>query len=218
MLRGLLLFCLISLFASTYGQVSNVKKGDILVVNGVKGIVFKVDESGCHGSMMSVKAFRSPKNSYTSKASNLKGLKLLSKTDGMANTLELFNKASNSNVLLYNYPVFQWCKSLGNGWYIPAVEQLEEFVNYWLGNTIEVDWDDEEDVVSEAIPHKQKVNNILLEAGGIPFLNGVFTSTMDINGKIYVYIYDKKKDYWQFKQVNPMKMDELSVGRAFYDF
>lgn len=214
MLRELLCVCFSFFFVCTFGQVANVKQGDVLVVNGVKGIVFQVDESGCHGSMMSVKAFRSKKNSYVSKASYLEGLDMSSKTDGMANTQEIFN----SGISLHNYPVYQWCKSLGQGWYIPAVEQLEVFVNYWLGNTVEVDWEDEEDTSSEDIPHKQKVNQILLEAGGIPFLNGVFTSTMDADGKVYTYIYDKKKDYWQFKQVSPMKMDELSVGRAFYDF
>ena len=204
-------------FIQIKAQLSDVKLGDVLVVNGVKGIVFQIDEDGCHGTMMSVKAFRSKQNAYSVKSSYLKGLKMSSRTDGLKNTYEVFEKSYSERIPIKNYPVFQWCWSLGQGWYIPSVEQLEIFVNYWLGNTVETDWE-EDDVVADDIPHTQKVNQILLDAGGIPFLNGVYTSTMDENGKVSVYNYNKQKKFWQFKQVNPMKMDELSVGRAFYDF
>ena len=50
-----LIACFTSLICSA--QVKNVKKGDVLQVNGVKGIVFNVNEDGTHGQMMSVKAF-----------------------------------------------------------------------------------------------------------------------------------------------------------------
>ena len=54
-------------------QVKDVRKGDILQVNGVKGIVFNVNEDGTHGQMMSVKAFRGKKDLFCTKSSYLKG-------------------------------------------------------------------------------------------------------------------------------------------------
>lgn len=39
-------------------QFSNVKLDDILDVNGIKGIVFMVDEAGEHGSIMSIDLIR----------------------------------------------------------------------------------------------------------------------------------------------------------------
>lgn len=215
------LSCIISL--TSFAQIKNVKKGDILQVNGVKGIVFSVNEDGTHGQMMSVKAFRGKKDLYCTKYSYLNELSMLNENDGKANTLELFTYVSSNAIPLSNYPVYNWCKSLGDGWYIPSINQLKSFVNYWLGNTdVEVDWEEDEDVSSDtsddSIPHTKVVNNILLEAGGIPFLNGVFTSTLNERKKVDVFDYCKDDGTWKFNKVNPMKIDAFCVGRAFYDF
>lgn len=124
-------------------------------------------------------------------------------------------------ISLTNYPVYNWCKSLGDGWYVPSINQLKAFVNYWLGNTdVEVDWEEDENVnsVDDSMPHTKVVNNILLEAGGIPFLNGVFTSTLDASKKVDVFEYNKDDGKWKFYKINPMKLDAFCVGRAFYDF
>ena len=169
----ILIACFTSLICSA--QVKNVKKGDVLQVNGVKGIVFNVNEDGTHGQMMSVKAFRGKQNLYCVKSAYLKGISMLDENDGKANTDELFAYASAKGISLTNYPVYNWCKSLGDGWYVPSINQLKAFVNYWLGNTdVEVDWEEDENVnsVDDSMPHTKVVNNILLEAGGIPFLNG----------------------------------------------
>lgn len=90
-----------------------------------------------------------------------------------------------------------------------------------LGNTdVEVDWEEDENVnsVDDSMPHTKVVNNILLEAGGIPFLNGVFTSTLDASKKVDVFEYNKDDGKWKFYKINPMKLDAFCVGRAFYDF
>ena len=125
----LTLFCVICNL-SLIAQVTDVRKGDILTVNGVKGIVFYVDDSGCHGTMMSVKAFRGTKNLFCSKISLLNGTLMASATDGKSNTEKLFAYAVSKNIALTEFPVFNWCKSLGYGWYIPSIEQLKTFVNY----------------------------------------------------------------------------------------
>lgn len=223
MYRYIIIFitCIISL--ASFAQVKDVKKGDILQVNGIKGIVFSVNEDGTHGKMMSVKAFRGKKDLYCVKSSFLKELSMSDENDGKVNTLELFTYASTNGIPLTNYPVYNWCKSLGEGWYIPSINELKSFVNYWLGNTdVEVDWEEDEDSSSKSsddtTPHTKVVNNILLEAGGIPFLNGVFTSTLNNSKKVDVFDYNKDDGKWKFNKVNPMKIDAFCVGRAFFNF
>lgn len=205
------------LFAQFYG----IKRGDILNINGVKGIAFWVNEDGTHGTIMSVKAFRGAQNLYCTKGSIIKGINMNDTQDGKKNTFAVYDFSKNYNAPMSLFPVFEWCQKLGEGWYIPSVEQLKQFVNYWLGNYIEEEnWDDESEVDEQPkeYSHKKEVNRILLDAGGIPFLNGVFTSTKDEKGKVYVFKYDKKKDFWEFVSLNPMKIDKGCVGRAFYDF
>lgn len=208
--------------SNLFAQVSDVKKGDILVINGVKGIVFSVDETGCHGTMMSIKAFRGKDNLFCSKTSLLRKLSMASSTDGKANTEELISYVSSKGLDLAEFPVFNWCKSLGEGWYIPSIEQLKMFVNYWLGNEdLEVDWDEDESSQSEEaddIPHTKKINNLIMNEGGIPFLNGVFSSTLSADKKVDVFEYNKVDGSWTFSSKSPNKIDKFSVGRAFYDF
>lgn len=212
---------LIVISNSLFAQFNGVKRGDVLNINGVKGIVFSVNEDGNHGTIMSVKAFRGAENLYCSKGSIIKGINMSDTQDGKKNTCAVFEFSKVHHAPMSVFPVFKWCQSLGEGWYIPSVEQLKQFVNYWLGNYVEEeDWDEESEVDEqpEGFSHKKEVNRILLDAGGIPFLNGVFTSTKDKKGKVYVFQYDKEKDFWEFECLNPMKIDKGCVGRAFYDF
>lgn len=198
-----------------------ISKGDILTVNGVKGIVFSVDESGEHGIMMSVKALRMKKNMFCKKSSNLKGISQTSTADGQSNTAALVANATTIGNTIFNYPLIEWCVSLGKGWYIPSSKELKVFINYWLGNEEEVDWDEDETDTSNtesSKTHKQHVNEIMLNAGGIPFLNGVLTSTITSKGDVVTFQYDRKKDTWRFEEIRPMSADEFTVGRAFYKF
>lgn len=216
---------IVAIFASLMcsAQYKDVKVGDIIEVNGVKGIVFNVNEDGSHGQMMSVKAFRARKDLFCLKSSYLKGLSMASETDGKQNTTNLYSYCATKGIPLASFPVFNWCKNLGQGWYIPSIVELKSFVNYWLGNTkVEVSWDEDEEVpendIDDSLPHTKQINEKLLNAGGIPFLNGVFSSTLDKNNKVDVFEYKKDDGKWSFKKVNPMKIDAFCVGRAFYDF
>lgn len=217
---------LLALFLSVCGnsviaQVAEVKKGDVLVVNGVRGIVFCVDESGCHGTMMSVKAYRAEGRIFCTKPSLLKNISMSSTTDGKANTEELFSYVADNNIELSRFPVFNWCRSLGEGWYIPSIEELKVFVNYWLGNDdLEVDWGDDEDVAVEddGVEQTKRVNEIIMDAGGTPFLNGVFSSTLSKEKKVSLFEYNKEKGEWRFSAQRVSWVDEFTNGRAFYDF
>lgn len=103
------------------------------------------------------------------------------------------------------------------------------FVNYYLGNEQEFDWDSEEefDIDTEAITPKI-INEKLIDAGGVPFLGnalpgsgytiGVYTSSKTIDNKVLMYQYNPQKNTYCFKKVPVNMMDTYTIGRAFYNF
>lgn len=216
-----ILICMYCYALTVHAQFSNVKKGDIIDIKGTQGIVFSINENGDHGTIMSVKAFRGEKNAWCGDSKIASEVHPYSKTDGKANTQLIFDYATNNHLSLNFFPVFNWCKQLGEGWYIPAISQLETFINYWLGNDNELDWDEDDETSKEiesTISTSKLINRKLVEAGGIPFFNGVYTSTENENGKIYTYYYNQSKGWWKFMKKGKMNLDRYTLGRAFYDF
>lgn len=210
-----------------HAQFQDAQKGDIITINNVKALVFMVDGEG-HGTAVAVKALRGKKNVWCTNSKFVDQVSTLSKTDGMANTLSVYEFVENNRAAnLSDFPAFEWCKSLGEGWYIPSYKELEVLVNFYLGNDVEYDWDsmDELEISSESISTKQ-INESLIEAGGHPLMAntlaaaavGVCTSTSTEGKKVYVYQYLVSKNQYRFK---PMLVSLLDLGvscRAFYNF
>lgn len=98
------------------------KLGDIYNRDGVKGIVVLVDADGEHGLLLSLKG-------TTKKYSEEDGIfNAGSLTDGMANTQAVYAYAKTHGGL-EEFPLFEWCASLGEGWYIPSYYEL---ANIWV--------------------------------------------------------------------------------------
>ena len=57
-----IIFALLSVCCiAAHAQYSNVSSGDIIDINGVKAIVFNVDDSGEHGTAMTINCLRGVK-------------------------------------------------------------------------------------------------------------------------------------------------------------
>ena len=86
--------------------------------DGIKeGIVFEVYDGGWHGKIVSVD------ESYELWAVSAVyhiATHATSKGGGMGN----MNKIKRQPNWKSNYPAFAWCASLGEGWYLPAVDEL----------------------------------------------------------------------------------------------
>ena len=216
------------LCGTAHAQFENVRKGDIIEIDGVKAIVFKTDGNG-HGSAMSISALRGRKDVWATSKKEASNIPAYSETDGMANTQAVYDYAKTKGVSLSNFPAFEWCSRLGPQWYIPSVKQMEAFVNYILGNEQEYDWDsgDELDMDAESLTTKE-INERIREAGGVPFISntpsgsfatmGIYTSTKNSDNKVYVYTMDPKKNMWSFKKVSISSIGKYMMGRAFIDF
>lgn len=204
---------------AAHAQYANVNVGDILDFNGVKGIVYQVDEKGEHGKVMTISCLRGVGDSWCSDSKLAKKMPLTSdEQDGEKNTQMVIEYAKSNNALS-KFPVFKWCTELGEGWYVPSLKELEAFVNYWLGNEQTMDWDSEEDAqIDDSKPYYKQVNVKLIEAGGVPFLNGVYTSTVNQDSKVYVFWFDRQKNAFSFKKWSKDNLSKYFVGRAFRKF
>ena len=202
-------------------QYDNVKSGDIIDIGGIKSIVYQVDESGCHGKAMAIKPLRGVKNMWCNDSKLAASMPTIAnERDGKSNTKAIIEYAKSKNALA-SFPVFEWCSKLGEGWYVPSLKELEDFVNFWIGNEQVLDWDSEEETeyaLDDSKPFYKQINVKMLDAGGTPFLNGVFSSTVNAEGKVYVFWFNQKKNSWSFKKRSKDKLSKYYVGRAFYKF
>lgn len=214
---------LLAIFAVSLNAEEYYFKGEIIEINGVKAIVFNVNEDG-HGTAMCLKALRGRKNAWTSLTKKqLSSLTCTSESDGKANTEAVFRFVREKGLDLSSFPAFEWCKKLGEGWYIPSTKQLEVFVNYWLGNDQSFDWDSEDGMSSVDEANPKSINKKILDNGGIPFLSSlagyVYTSTFDDKGRVRIFTYDGTNGgAWKFRTMPIFAVDERSIGRAFIDF
>lgn len=214
------IYILLSMCSLTaHAQFTDICIGDIIDFNGVKGIVYQVDETGEHGKAMSITCLRGVEDSWCSDGKLAKRMpQTMDEYDGEKNTKMIIDFAKSNNALS-KFPIFKWCTELGEGWYVPSLKELEAFVNYWLGNEQTMDWETEEDTqIDDSKPYYKQVNTKIIDAGGVPFLNGVFTSTVNQDNKVYVFLFDRQKNSFSFKKWSREKLSKYFVGRAFRKF
>lgn len=94
--------------------------GDYYNVDGKEGVVFWVDETGKHGKIVSLDQ---AEKHWCTDDEYRKGLTGIASDeyDGMKN-LQSIQKISDWR---NKYPAFAWCADQGDGWYLPAIKELE---------------------------------------------------------------------------------------------
>ena len=183
-------------------------------------MAFAVDNSGEHGMAITIKCLRGENAILSTKHKYLIKMPLTPDVeDGQANTQKIFDYVEKKGLSLSLFPLHNWCKQLGEGWYIPSLNELKKFVNFWLGNENVLDWDDDETehVLDNNKPFWKQMNAKMLEAGGIPFINGAFTSTSSKNGDVYVFNFNKQEYTWSFVESLRSHRNSLTA-RAIYKF
>ncbi|MBO5805307.1 MAG: TIR domain-containing protein [Tidjanibacter sp.] len=105
--------------------------------DGKQGVVFEVSADGRHGKIVSLTQSGSQMNWCAYKGDQKRSVGTESRTDGAA------NQAVVSAVRGWQekFPAFAWCAEQGDGWYLPAIEELEKFatnakVNSAVNNTL----------------------------------------------------------------------------------
>lgn len=108
--------------------------GEIFDEGGVRGVVIHTTDNGRHGLILSlieneeiiewggyIKAEGSRKVSIATGAR--------SKTDGWENTKVIAELINNSSLTWDDFPAFKFCRDLGYGWYLPAIDELQMIYN-----------------------------------------------------------------------------------------
>lgn len=117
---ALLTSCSTTMVLPTQSANTTYRIGDVYNQNGVKGIVVDVDNTGKHGIIMSI---------TSSKARWIASNDLKFETtsfyedDGAKNMEVIAKYIEDNNKSWSDFPLFQWARSLGKGWYIPSKEE-----------------------------------------------------------------------------------------------
>ncbi len=92
--------------------------------DGIKrGVVFEVSADGKHGKIISLIGSGSFNQWADEKSDQRRLIGTNNKTDGSYN----MSKVQSIKDWQTKYPVFWRCASLGEGWYLPAIEELKKF-------------------------------------------------------------------------------------------
>ena len=104
--------------------VAKYRVGDYYNENGLEGVIFALDSTGNHGKIVSLPqteeriAWCRPERSFR---------------EGVFATTDAWDGAKNQAKIetlpmwQQDFPAFAWCAALGEGWYLPAIEELKLF-------------------------------------------------------------------------------------------
>ncbi len=88
-----------------------------------EGVVFWVDKTGKHGKIVSLTE-SSSRLMWSSDSAEWGRLIGADDENNGANNMAVVKQISDWQS---KYPAFKWCADLGEGWYLPAIEELELF-------------------------------------------------------------------------------------------
>ena len=147
----------------------NVDTSDPEAVTGIEGIVIAVSDGGKHGKILSLVESSGLLWSTTGAQDET-----LDQDDGMVN----FNIIKAKDATFTEYPAFAWCASLGEGWYIPAVNELLAVRTVWGATNAE----------------KEAFNARITEVGGDAIKASVYVEAKGSNQSAYYYTSTEKAD------------------------
>lgn len=92
--------------------------------DGVKeGVVFEVSEDGMHGKILNLKQSYSEVDWASDESEQRRFVGATNPIDGRENMRVIQSIEGWKE----KYPLFAWCAELGEGWYVPAIEELKVF-------------------------------------------------------------------------------------------
>ncbi len=97
------------------------KVGDYYNENGREGVVFEVDATGRHGKVVGMKQAEKP---WCRDEVRCVETGATDRVDGMKNMQQIMCITGWRE----SYPAFVWCANQGDGWYLPAIDELEKFM------------------------------------------------------------------------------------------
>ena len=107
--------------------------GDYYDFNGVKGVVCKVTEDGLHGMVVSLDEVMIPWSVF--RKPDLRTVGAVDRTDGRVNMQIVARYIAENGLSWDDFPAFRWCREQGEGWYLPAIDEVLAIGNNFNGGT-----------------------------------------------------------------------------------
>jgi len=125
---------IVTLFFMLFALCVNAqyKPGDYYDNGNLKGIVIRVDASGEHGLIMSLD--RCAKKWLQDKERKFE-TNAFFEDDGQKNMEIIARYIQEHNLSWADFPFFEWCRSYGEGWYAPALDELIDILKMINGNS-----------------------------------------------------------------------------------
>ena len=128
--------------------------GELYDRDGVRGVVCQLSDDRQHGLIISLdevslhwSEFRKP---------DLRVVGTDNRTDGMDNMDKVARYIAENNLSWDDFPAFKWCRDKGEGWYLPAIDELLTIGHNYNGGTR----------MHNDRQARNKFNNALRDAGG----------------------------------------------------
>lgn len=116
-----------------YSQPSEVRYvlGQYYDYNGVRGIVCMLNEERTHGLVLSLDEVMVEWSLF--RKGNLVEVGAVHRTDGTENMAAVARYIEQTNGKWEDFPAFKWCRELGEGWYLPSVDEMLVIGNNFNG-------------------------------------------------------------------------------------
>ena len=109
------------------------KVGDYYNDGTKEGVVFEVSADGKHGKIVSMTQSAKTLKWASDTKEQMRLIGANSNTNGAVNMAKVKAVSDWKS----KYPAFKWCADLGDGWYLPAIEELKKFtINDTIHNAV----------------------------------------------------------------------------------
>lgn len=120
------------------------KVGDYYDFNGKRGVVFEVSRDGRHGKIVSMNQSEQPLCWTVDSKEQRRKREAIDIVDGAKNIAVIAAIEDWQS----KYPAFKWCAEQGEGWYLPAIDELKNLI------------------LNEKA--RESINRTLIAKGGVP--------------------------------------------------
>lgn len=112
-------------------HVVRFEVGQYYDYNGLRGIVFATNEDGTHGLIISLDEVMIEWSTFRKEELCKVGAK--DQYDGAKNMEAVADYIAKNNLSWDHFPAFKWCKEKGEGWYLPAIDEVLQLGNNFNG-------------------------------------------------------------------------------------
>ena len=128
--------------------------GELYDQNGIRGVICQLSDDRQHGLVVSLDEIYLHWSEFRKPDLRLAGAD--NRTDGVANMEQVAQYIAANNLSWDDFPAFKWCRDKGEGWYLPAIDELLTIGHNYNGGTR----------VQNNRQARNKFNDALKDAGG----------------------------------------------------